>query len=118
MAAPAGEQSQLLARLDGVLLLLDRRIGRGRPLAERLTQPGDLMFIYAIYYSIGRFWIEGLRIDSLCTSGIGGDCNDALRMAQVISIVLITTGAVLLFLNRRKPLARWSDQSADPASAA
>ena len=40
--------------LVGVLLLIDRRIK---------LRPGRLLVVYVVGYSIGRFWIEGLRID-------------------------------------------------------
>jgi prolipoprotein diacylglyceryl transferase len=40
--------------LAGVLLLIDRRV--------RLA-PGMLMGVFVLGYGIGRFWIEGLRID-------------------------------------------------------
>lgn len=93
-----------------LLLLLDRRFGFGVPRAARRLLPGDLMFGYAIYYSIGRLWIEGLRIDSLCTNGIGGDCGDALRIAQLVSVALIVSGIALLIWNHRKPLADWTDE--------
>ncbi|WP_208587980.1 prolipoprotein diacylglyceryl transferase [Gracilibacillus suaedae] len=55
---------------------------------------GEMFLTYVISYSIGRFFIEGMRTDSLY---IVGD----LRTAQFISIMLIV-GAVLLVLYRRK----------------
>lgn len=48
---------------------------------------GQLAIIYLILYSIGRFFIEGLRTDSLM---IG-----PLRMAQVISLVTIIVCVIL-----------------------
>jgi phosphatidylglycerol:prolipoprotein diacylglycerol transferase len=45
---------------------------------------GTLTFIYLIAYSIGRFWIEGLRTDSLMLG--------FLRIAQVISLGAIALG--------------------------
>jgi len=67
----------------GLLLWLDRRFGAGAPVGRRWLRPGDLLFCYAVYYSVGRLWIEGLRTDSLCTNGVGGECGGALRAAQV-----------------------------------
>ncbi|MBB6449678.1 prolipoprotein diacylglyceryltransferase [Geomicrobium halophilum] len=55
---------------------------------------GDLFLTYVIWYSFGRFFIEGLRTDSLMIF-------DFLRTAQVISIVLIV-GAVITIIYRRK----------------
>ncbi|MBM7648765.1 phosphatidylglycerol:prolipoprotein diacylglycerol transferase [Bacillus ectoiniformans] len=55
---------------------------------------GEIFLTYVIWYSIGRFFVEGLRTDSLMLT-------DSLRIAQVISLVLIA-GAVTLFVIRRK----------------
>jgi len=46
---------------------------------------GTLALIYLIAYSLGRFWIEGLRTDSLMLTG-------SLRIAQIISLVAISGG--------------------------
>ncbi|MDX2253989.1 MAG: prolipoprotein diacylglyceryl transferase [Pseudanabaenaceae cyanobacterium bins.39] len=60
---------------------------------------GSITLIYAIAYSLGRFWIEGLRTDSLMVGG--------LRTAQIISLIAIAAGAAGLFwlygLRRRLP---------------
>jgi prolipoprotein diacylglyceryltransferase len=45
---------------------------------------GEVFLLYMGLYSIGRFFIEGLRTDSLMLG--------PLRMAQVISIVFIVIG--------------------------
>ena len=78
------------------LLLIERRVRRLRR--------GDLVLCYAILYSIGRLVIESLRTDSLCTNGIGGSCEGALRTAQVVAIVTIVgCGAVLALRQLRRP---------------
>lgn len=46
--------------LCGVLLLIDRKV--------RL-RPGRLMGVYVLGYSVGRFWVEGLRIDPANSGG-------------------------------------------------
>ena len=46
---------------------------------------GELLFVYLGLYSIGRFFIEGLRTDSLMFLG--------LRTAQLISLALIVVAA-------------------------
>lgn len=60
---------------------------------------GTLFLVYAIAYSLGRFWIEGLRMDSLMLG--------PLRIAQVVSLVGITFGlaglAWLYFRDRSLP---------------
>jgi len=54
---------------------------------------GDLFLMYMGLYSIGRFFIEGLRTDSLMLG--------PLRIAQVISLILIVI-SVYFLLKRRK----------------
>ncbi|SHM95519.1 prolipoprotein diacylglyceryl transferase [Gracilibacillus kekensis] len=55
---------------------------------------GEMFLTYVIWYSIGRYFIEGMRTDSLYIVG-------ELRTAQFISILLIV-GAVILIIYRRK----------------
>ena len=55
---------------------------------------GELFLSYIMLYSVGRFFIEGLRTDSLMLFGL-------LRQAQMLSIVLII-GAIILIVYRRK----------------
>ena len=59
---------------------------------------GTLSLVYLIAYSSGRIWIEGLRTDSLMLG--------PLRVAQVISLVMISIGVLgLVWLYRlKKPL--------------
>ncbi|WP_096156642.1 prolipoprotein diacylglyceryl transferase [Bacillus sp. FJAT-45066] len=54
---------------------------------------GELFLTYVIWYSVGRYFIEGLRTDSLMLT-------ETLRVAQSISIALII-GAVALIVYRR-----------------
>ncbi len=55
---------------------------------------GEIFLLYGILYSVGRFFIEGLRTDSLM---IG-----PLRTAQVISVLIIVSFSVLWFIGRNK----------------
>lgn len=56
---------------------------------------GETFFLYLTWYSIGRFFIEGLRTDSLMlTSNI--------RVAQVVSIILILISISLIVYRRVK----------------
>jgi phosphatidylglycerol:prolipoprotein diacylglycerol transferase len=59
---------------------------------------GTLFLVYLVGYGLGRFWIEGLRMDSLMLG--------PLRIAQVVSLVGILIGiSGLLWLYRRdRPL--------------
>ena len=53
---------------------------------------GSLSCIYLIGYSLGRFWIEALRIAPLCLGGTAPFCEGGFRMAQLISLFLISAG--------------------------
>jgi len=55
---------------------------------------GDLFLMYMGLYSIGRFFIEGLRTDSLMLG--------PLRVAQVISLVLIAISGYYLFKRKKE----------------
>ncbi|EGO8235373.1 prolipoprotein diacylglyceryl transferase [Enterococcus dispar] len=59
-------------------------------LIKRKAFNGQLFLVYIIMYSIGRFWIEGLRTDSLMLT-------QNLRMAQVLSISLIFSALLVYF---------------------
>ncbi len=54
---------------------------------------GDIFAIYVGLYSIGRFFIEGMRTDSLMLG--------SLRMAQVISLILIVFSGYFLFIRKK-----------------
>lgn len=76
-----------------LLLVLFVRAGQGK-----LSLPdGALSCIYLIGYSAGRFWIEGLRIDPLCLLGEPPFCEGGLRMAQLMSLLLVALGSVGLW---------------------
>jgi phosphatidylglycerol:prolipoprotein diacylglycerol transferase len=78
--------------LFGILLWLFFPDVNGK---QRL-KTGTLFLVYMAVYSAGRFWIEGLRTDSLMLG--------SLRMAQVVSltgIILGVAGLVWLYLFHR-----------------
>lgn len=54
---------------------------------------GTLSGIYLIWYSFGRFFIEGLRSDSLMLGPI--------KVAQLLSIILIILGIILISKNKK-----------------
>lgn len=68
-----------------VLLLILRR---------RNPMRGEVFLSYLISYSVGRFFIEAMRTDSLYVVG-------QLRAAQLISVILVV-GAIALIIYRRK----------------
>jgi len=60
---------------------------------------GHCATLYFLFYGIGRFWIEGLRTDSLY---IG---NTGIRISQALSLVLALSAAALLLYMRRQPFS-------------
>lgn len=69
-----------------VLLSLFYRCGKARE--------GEVGLAYVMYYSFGRFFIEGFRTDSLMLG--------PLRTAQVISLLLFIGAGIILMLRRKK----------------
>jgi phosphatidylglycerol:prolipoprotein diacylglycerol transferase len=58
---------------------------------------GELFLLYLCWYGFGRFFIEGLRSDSLYIFGTG------LRVSQLVAIVTFVASAILLIIiNKRK----------------
>src|SRR5690625_2039980 len=62
-------------------------------LRKTKLKKGELFLSYVIWYSIGRFFVEGLRTDSLMLT-------ETLRMAQVISIFLVILAIGLIWVQR------------------
>ena len=67
-----------------VLWLLRRR---------KYNKIGEITGMYLVWYSIGRFFIEQLRTDSLM---IG-----SFKMAQVASIIMIVVGIIIIVWSKR-----------------
>lgn len=61
---------------------------------RRKKAEGEVFLLYLILYSLGRFFIEGLRTDSLMLGPI--------RVAQLISITTIIICSVIFILFRKK----------------
>lgn len=79
-----------------IILLLLRKVNLRR---------GEMFLFYLTWYSVGRFFIEGMRTDSLYLIG-------DLRTAQIVSLVTIAV-AVIIFIYRRKmvkPVVRYQDK--------
>lgn len=73
------------------LLLVFRRLNPRR---------GEVFLGYVIWYSFGRYFIEGMRTDSLYLFA-------DVRMAQFISVVLIVLSIVLIIYRRKSGLAKF-----------
>ncbi|MDT2525295.1 prolipoprotein diacylglyceryl transferase [Enterococcus raffinosus] len=56
---------------------------------------GELFLSYVIWYSFGRFFIEGMRTDSLYAFG-------GIRVSQVLSLILFVGGIFLFYYRRKK----------------
>ena len=96
-----------------LLLGLFRAASRGR-----LQLPaGALSCVYLMAYSSGRLWIEGLRLDPLCLLAQPPFCEGGLRMAQLVSLLLIALGSLGLWwlYGRRRPLPDPAVSTAAPS---
>lgn len=72
--------------LGFIILLIARR--------SKKLRNGQLTCIYLMWYSIGRFIVEGFRSDSLMLGG--------LKMAQLVSIVLFVVGLFLFIILKKR----------------
>ncbi len=77
----------------GILIFLFKKSNK----KEIFLPSGILSCLYLISYSLGRLWIEALRIDPLCLGGIPPFCEGGLRIAQLISLFLISAGLLGLW---------------------
>lgn len=57
---------------------------------------GQTTIVYMLWYGVGRFFIEGLRTDSLTIPGLD------LRVSQLLSAALVLVGVVLLIVFRKR----------------
>ncbi|TVX99173.1 prolipoprotein diacylglyceryl transferase [Cohnella terricola] len=95
---------------------------------RNFLRAGELFFIYFIWYSIGRFFIEALRTDSLAFKGPAwlesllnalwspmtalfeqGYLNPAegnIRVSQLLAILIVIAGIVLIVVRRQLGLAK------------
>jgi len=75
----------------GVLLFLLWFEGSGRRRFD-----GHCMTLYFLLYGLGRFWIEGLRADSLYIGTTG------IRVSQALSLLLVLASAAVLISKSRE----------------
>ncbi|WP_144940673.1 prolipoprotein diacylglyceryl transferase [Paenibacillus sp. 32O-W] len=123
-----------LWNLAGLLLLFWLR-------RRSFMRAGELFISYLMWYSLGRFFIEAVRTDSLAFNGPewlvslinilwspmnllfeqGAMAYGNVRISQLLAILLIIAGFVLIFYRRKAKLAevRYSDpiESSKPQSA-
>ncbi|WP_334074352.1 MULTISPECIES: prolipoprotein diacylglyceryl transferase [Paenibacillus] len=116
-----------LWNLVGLLLLFVLR-------RQKFLRAGELFFSYFIWYSIGRFFIEALRTDSLAFQGASwlasfvnglwapmtwlgfeqgylAPTYGNVRISQLLALLIIVAAIVLITVRRRtvKNLPRYSD---------
>jgi len=72
--------------IGAIMLLIIRRIKK--------IKKGQIASLYMMWYSLGRFFIEKYRTDSLLIGNI--------RAAQVVSVILFVTGLVIFIIQARK----------------
>ena len=98
-----------LWNLSVLCLLLTLFARAAKPNSQ--IKDGTIFLVYLVTYSIGRFWIEGLRTDSLMLLSL-------LRIAQVISLAGIVVGGIgliwLYWLKRPLPDVDTNRTSTDP----
>ena len=82
-----------LWNLAGLLLLL-LVVSRARRF------DGENTWFYFLWYGLGRFWIEGLRTDSLYLFD-WTFLGEPIRVSQALSLVLVIAAAWMLFYNIR-----------------
>jgi len=68
--------------------------------------PGRLLAVYLVGYGVGRFWIEGLRIDATKEGG-------GLRLNQWMAVVIVLGGAVYLIVDHLRRDRASSSSSGD-----
>lgn len=61
---------------------------------------GEVFLTYVLWYSFGRFFVEGMRTDSLyITAG--------LRVSQLVSIILFVSAVIIFIYRRRQKQTPW-----------
>jgi phosphatidylglycerol---prolipoprotein diacylglyceryl transferase len=70
-----------------ILITIRRKISK--------LKQGEMFLSYLIWYSSGRFFIEGMRTDSLMLT-------DSTRVAQLISLLIIGIAIFLMYYRRKK----------------
>ena len=66
---------------------------------------GRLMWVYVAGYGVGRFWVEGLRIDP-------ADSLAGLRWNQWVALAWVVAGVIGVFAGRRSAVPALSEHSA------
>ncbi len=66
---------------------------------------GEVFFLYFAWYGLGRFFIEGLRTDSLYWGPV--------RVSQILAAIFFLAGIAFFVLSRKGILAMWQERLVD-----
>lgn len=80
--------------LIGLILILALRH------KKHLFQQGEIFCSYLIWYGLVRFFVEGMRTDSLYIAG-------TIRVSQALSLVLIIFAIVTIIYRRKRGKNKW-----------
>lgn len=75
-----------------VLLILRRQ--------PHLFKRGEVFLTYVMWYAVGRFFVEGMRTDSLMI-------GNTIRVSQVLSVILFVGALIILVVRRRNSQLKW-----------
>lgn len=75
-----------------IILLLRHR--------KYLFEQGEIFMLYLAWYSVVRFFVEGMRTDSLYLLG-------SIRVSQMLSVILLIVVIVLFIYRRRVVKPKW-----------
>ncbi len=84
---PTFYYESLWCLLGFIILVIFRRF--------KYIRVGQTVGLYFIWYSIGRFYIESLRLDSLMLGNF--------KVAQLVSAALFVIGLIIILVQSRKP---------------
>lgn len=80
--------------LVGLILILSLRH------RKHLFKQGEVFLCYLLWYSVVRFFVEGMRTDSLYIA-------NTLRVSQILSLILFLVALVMLIYRRVKVRPKW-----------
>ena len=72
---------------------------------KKERKAGSVFLWYMVLYGVGRFWIEGLRMDSLMLG--------SLRVSQLLSALIVVFALVMLIVRRRQRAQELVDPEID-----
>ncbi|MDR1892384.1 MAG: prolipoprotein diacylglyceryl transferase [Oscillospiraceae bacterium] len=79
--------------------------------SKRRKFKGEIFLAYAVWYGFGRFWIEGLRTDSLMI-------GSAVKVSQLVSALVFLAGITVIAFMRARPALTARKQAKAAAEAA